>query len=425
MWQHASAMMLQHPIETDTLPDGRDPHRELIVLLVRLRYGAVLGLGLLLTWLAHHLHLRLAYPAIAVVAGLMVLASLAAQWRLRSPAPVSPLEAMAQLVLDLLLLTAFLYLAGGPANPFVSLYLVPVALASITLGRRQVFELAALAAVSYTLLLFHHRPLPHHHGGGDFDLHVLGMWVNFLISATVLAVFLSRLAAQAREQRQRLARERERVLRDEALLGMGTLAAGTAHEINTPLATMSLLVDDWRQSGAVPDPEDLETVQAQLERIRGHVRTLAELTHDGHSGGQRVETVAALLARTLSRWSLLRPGIVVDWSPDAVAEATRLRSDASLPMALANLVNNAADASLRAGSDRIRLAVEADTAGVRILIMDGGAGPAPATGSDGLGLGLMISNASIERLGGEVRQYPGETGGHLTEVRLPAAGTRA
>ncbi|MBW4820769.1 hypothetical protein KJE23_09695, partial [Streptococcus salivarius] len=84
-----------------------------------------------------------------------------------------------------------LYFSGGPANPFVSLYLVPVALAAIGLDIAPMLGLTVLTAALYTWLMGHHLELPHLHGS-DFQLHVTGMWVNFLLSAGIMAVVLSR-----------------------------------------------------------------------------------------------------------------------------------------------------------------------------------------------------------------------------------------
>lgn len=399
-----------------------DP-RAFLRLLVRLRYLAVLGQAATVALVQHFL--RIPLPAVALylcVATLLAL-NLAAHWRVRRPCPVRAFEAPLQLTLDLLALSAALYFAGGPTNPFVSLYLVPIALASIALGLRTVFALAGLAVAAYTTLLFAHVPLPHAHGGGDFDLHVLGMWVNFLISVALLVVFVGRFMRELAQQRRQLTEVRERALRDEAVLALGTLAAGTAHELNTPLATMGLLLDEWRATpGAMLRDEDLALMRGQLERCRSHVRTLAALAREGGRTGTLLLPAAQVLRDTCERWQLLRPGVRLRLSIASSLEHQRLASDETVVQALANLLDNAADASLRAGVEEVDLDADARDGRARVRIADRGAGFAgdgDARPGPGLGIGLMISNATVERCGGRVLRRAREGGGSITEVQLP------
>src|SRR3546814_9712026 len=106
---------------------------------------------------------------------------------------------------------------------------------------------AMLAVGLYSWLLYglQHRVQL---GGSGFSNHVNGMWVQFLISAMILLVVLCLFRAIVEDQLQRLAHARERQLRDESLIAVGTLAAGTAHELNTPLSTLGMLVDECADS---------------------------------------------------------------------------------------------------------------------------------------------------------------------------------
>lgn len=113
-------------------------------------------------------------------------------WRLRWLRGVSHGEVAVNLAVDIAAFTAVLYLTGGPTNPFVSLYLVPIALAATSLPARYAWSIGGLCGAGYTLLLAQHVPLPSVQGrfGGDFDLHVLGMWVNFLVAAALIVFFV-------------------------------------------------------------------------------------------------------------------------------------------------------------------------------------------------------------------------------------------
>jgi len=208
--------------------------RTFLRLLVWLRYAAVAAQTSTVLAAAAWFDFELPVGPLMLIVATMLVVNVATHVLLTTP---SRQMLLGQLGFDIATLTAVLYFTGAPTNPFVSLYLVPVALGGLVLPRGKVAVLGALAALAYTALLVRHVPLPHVHGEADFDLHVTGMWVNFLVSAVLLVGFLVHFTALVERERARVARAREGVLRDEALLGLGFLAAGTAHELNTPLAT--------------------------------------------------------------------------------------------------------------------------------------------------------------------------------------------
>jgi two-component system sensor histidine kinase RegB len=397
----------------------------MLPLLIPLRYLAVAGQLATMLFVAWRLGLGIPLvPMLSVSAALLVFnVALHLWWRRGGQAGARLL--LAQLLVDMAALTALLYLAGGPANPFVSLYLVPVAIAAVGLDLVPVLSLAALSALLYTGLMRWHLPLPTVHGR-DFELHVIGMWINFLLTVTIMAVVLGRFMATVKRQRRALAEARERALRDESVLALGTLAAGTAHELNTPLTTMGLLLDDW-QDGHAPDGEDLALMRAQLAHCRDHVRTLADLARRGDADEPAPRDADALLHDCVDRWRLLRPSVAV--SLDAGAAGHALRVDATLPQALIHLFNNAADANARRGSDAaVEIASRIVEGRLHITVRDRGDGPDALAAfaraersAHNLGVGLMISNASIERAGGHVRQFARDGGGCITEISLPLA----
>lgn len=401
----------------------------MLPLLIPLRYLAVAGQLATMLFVAWRLGLGIPLaPMLSVSAALLVFnIALHLWWRRGGQAGARLL--LAQLLVDMAALTALLYLAGGPANPFVSLYLVPVAIAAVGLDLVPVLSLAALSALLYTGLMRWHLPLPTVHGR-DFELHVIGMWINFLLTVTIMSVVLGRFMATVKRQRRALAEARERALRDESVLALGTLAAGTAHELNTPLTTMGLLLDDWR-NGYAPDDEDLALMRAQLAHCRNHVRTLADLARRGDADEPAPRDADALLHDCVDRWRLLRPSVIV--SLDMAATGHAVRVDATLPQALIHLFNNAADANARSGTEAaVEIASRIAEGRLHIAVRDRGDGPDSLAAfaraerdAHNLGVGLMISNASIERAGGTVRQFARGGGGCITEIVLPLANDEA
>lgn len=400
----------------------------MLQLLIYLRYMAVAGQVLTVVFVLGRLNLPIpAKPLLCISAGLLLFNVLSHVWWLGGGRrEVGPRALVLQLLVDLLALTALLYYSGGPANPFVSLYLVPVAMAAIGLDIAPMLGLTVLTAALYTWLMRHHVALPHVHGS-DFQLHVTGMWVNFLLSAGIMVVVLSRFMTIVRDQRRRLSEARERAIRDESLSALGSLAAGTAHELNTPLATMGLLVEDWMSSEQPPPREDIELLRSQLAHCRDHVRALAEMARRGAAGETTLEDADTFVHACVDRWRLLRPNATAVFRAGAPQRSVRI--DASLPQALINLINNAADANAAAGVDEpVEIFTEAREGWLIVSILDRGAGPAriaarPRRDSEGqgLGIGLMISKAGIERSRGRVRQVQREGGGCVTEVDLPFA----
>jgi two-component system sensor histidine kinase RegB len=110
---------------------------------------------------------------------------------------------------DVVVFTGMLYLTGGPLNPFSFLYLVPVALAAITLRGVWTWALVALSLAGSAILFVTHQPLPL---VGDherqMELHLYGMWVALGVAAAFIVYFLLRVrrALEGREHELTLAR---------------------------------------------------------------------------------------------------------------------------------------------------------------------------------------------------------------------------
>ena len=226
--------------------------RELTWTLAWLRVCAVAGQALTVLVVAFWMGLPIPVGALALAIALLLAFALAVFWRLSRPWPVTPIEAVAHIAVDIAALTWLLYLTGGETNPFVSLLVLPITLAAAALPLRHVAIVALLAAACYLVLIPWHVPLPmlHAHEGGDFNLHILGMAINFVITAAALSFFVTRLARMLRARERDVQRERERALRDEGILAIATQAAGAAHELNTPLSTMRTLLAELKREHA-------------------------------------------------------------------------------------------------------------------------------------------------------------------------------
>jgi len=378
--------------------DARDAATQAAAL-VRLRWVAVFAQLLVFAGVDYWLHIMLPWRPLLAGVALLALVNGGIQIAARRGriAPLTP-----TLALDIGVLSWQLYWAGGPANPFVSLYLVPIALAAAWRSARAVVATALLAVVAYSALWFGHAPLPHVHG--EFDLHLFGMWVNFLISAGAVGWVGVRVATTMAAQRAELAAARERSLRDEGVLAVATLGAGAAHALNTPLATMAVLLGDLREDASAAARADLDLIARQLDACRDAVRQLvAEAQPEAQAApaalAQRVETA-------IGRWRLLRPAFELEVEVDADAATRTPRFDRGFELLLVNLLNNAADAAQANSRRDIRLALRAERARLCVEVEDGGSGFATAPRAfvsgkrDGLGLGLTLAALICERHGG-------------------------
>ncbi len=366
-------------------------------------------------------------PFVVIIGALWVW-NLILGWRLGRPTRVMALEISANLWIDMLALTALLYWSGGSTNPFVSLYLLPVALAAAFLPVRYIVLTLLLASALYTWLLWYYVPLAPvgSRFGGDFNLHVWGMWASFILSAAIAAVFVHQLARAGQRRETELAEAREKLMRNEHIVSAGALAAGVAHEMNTPLATIGLLAQEMRELAA--ERAQVEADADEILRQVAHCQTrLQRLQHK--AGGASEELGGQALQETLQDWAALRPDVAVEFDLQlddmpAYAEMERFS------MALVNLLDNAADASLDQGETSVRVQARYRADELIVDIDDQGKGlsaeqmkragrVAFSSKAQGLGLGLVLSHATLERIGGSLTMMNLEGGGMRTRVVVP------
>ena len=372
-------------------------------------------------------------PMLFTVAGLAVW-NAALLWRLGQPWVATHLEILLNLTIDAVALTLLLYWAGGATNPFVSLYLVPVAIAAAVLPGRYVWAISVLCVVFYSLLMVFYTPLPpvHERFGGDFNAHVFGMWVNFLLSATFMALFVAGMARAVRQREQELSEAREEALNSERIVALGALSAGVSHELSTPLSTMTMVIDELEarphQDQSVY--EDLTLLRSQVDVCKARITEVLDSAGYTRSEGGHAMALSGFIAQVLDRWRIVRPEVEFQvihrepfWDPTILAEQT-------IGQSITNLLNNAADATLENGSKHVDITLFSENGRLVIQIDDEGKGITPeqseqagtvpfSTKESGFGIGLILSNASLGRFGGEVLLKSRPGGGTRTEVSLP------
>ncbi len=399
-----------------------------------LRSVAILGYGTALALAAWWLSLPLPFLpmtlAIAALGGwnLMVL------WRMRQPWPVGDFEVFLNLLVDIAVLTLLFYWSGGATNPFVSLYLIPIAIAAAALAYSYVAAVSVVCVACYSLLMRYYVALPTVGSayGGDFNAHVIGMWINFLISAVLMALVVAGIAGAVRQRDRQLAKAREEALTSERIVAMGTLSAGVSHEISTPLSTMMLLVDELKarpgQEASVY--EDLEMLESQIDACRERIKKLLDAAGSSRSESASAMRLSSFVDDLLDRWRVIRPEVDLRVSRQKPFDDPEILAEQTVAQSITNLLNNAADASVECGNVGVWVELYSREGVLEIRIDDQGRGVSEearglagkaifSTKSSGLGIGLMLSNASLGRLGGEVVLRSGAQGGTRTQVVLP------
>ncbi|MBI5007461.1 MAG: HAMP domain-containing histidine kinase [Nitrosomonadales bacterium] len=417
-----------------------------------LRCGAVIAQFATLILIHRFLSHDFAWGPMLGAVGFLTAVNVLTWWRLSLDLPVGNLELFLQLSVDVLVLTVLLYYGGGSTNPFVSLYLLPLVIAAATLTRRHTWGMAALTLACYSLLMVWYVPLPNpptqdaaamqgmdhsHHDMSAmtapaataspledaFNTHVLGMWLGFVISAVVVAYFAAEMARAVRIRDAQLTRVREETLRNERIVALGTQAAGAAHELGTPLATMSVVIGEMRHD--CTSPEQKENLTILDEQVKSCKRILDSLLSHAQETSDEL-SLEEYIRNVLDEWQLLRPTVRYRFKLEGIQPSPRLRADPALRSALLNLLNNAADASpeemsilLRWDEDRIVLEIHDHGPGLTPEAAARAGSAFFTTKQEGRGLGLFLANATLERMGGSVRLYNREGGGATTEVIIP------
>lgn len=372
-------------------------------------------------------------PLILIIAVLAVI-NLGTFRRLKGSRPFSEVEFFVQMLIDVAALTGILYFTGGASNPFAFLFLLPLTITATVLPRLHTWLMAVITVSCYTLLMVVRRPVMEFIGGqGEsiFDLHIIGMWLGFVLIAALIAHYVVGMGETLRERDRSLADAREQALRDERVLALATLATGAAHELSTPLATMAVVVDELAEESRHDGNQDLlqklDTLSRQIDRCKDALSVMSTSSGAMRADSARRAYLRDFLEDIVGQVKNLRPGADIAVDLDDAAPGPVLIVERRLTQALINILHNALDAS----PDDVVVNAHWDAEKASIRILDRGNGLAgSAIRSDqlgrsskkhGLGVGLFISQVAIDQLGGEIRFADREEGGTEAVVELPIA----
>jgi two-component system sensor histidine kinase RegB len=379
------------------------------------------------------LDIPLQQPLLLAIIAVAAVFNAVTQWRASRAIAASANELFSQLLLDIAALCALVFFSGGATNPLISLLLPLVAIAALTLPWRGVLGIGLIAVGAYSLLMFFYIPLPLADASRATHLHLIGMWLTFVVSATMIAWFVVRMTRLIRERNAELAAAREQALRDERVMAMGTLAAGAAHELGTPLGSMALLAGDLAHDFA-GNPAISDAARQDIEQLRQQIAVCKQIITglSRRAGAERLENTPHQAADTWIdavrlHWHAVRPQAGSRLIRTSDGAAPEIPADPRLEQAVLNLLNNAANAC---GSMPLELRLAWSSHELCLDIRDRGPGfpaivlthagqssfPPHARGS---GIGLMLTRTAIEQLGGRLTLSNPDDGGALARIEIP------
>ncbi|MDN8612706.1 ATP-binding protein [Variovorax ginsengisoli] len=402
--------------------------------LIQLRWMAVVGQVATIAVVHYGFGIRLPLDQMLAVLAFLAAFNAASQLRWRIHRDVSNGELFVALLVDVAMLTAQLYLSGGAANPFVFLYLLQVILGAVLLEAWSTWTIVGITSACFAGLAIFSGPLqlPIEHGQGLLSPYILGMLICFGLNAALLVVFISRISRNLRARDARLAALRERAAEEEHIVRMGLLASGAAHDLGTPLATLSVILGDWRHlPHFTSDPEllaEIDEMQAQVQRCKATLSGILLSAGEARGESSLETTVSTFLDDTAEEWRSTRPVLAFEYE-NRFGHDLPMVSDSALKQTLCNVLDNA----LQASPDWVRLEATHDGDTLRLTVTDAGPGFAPGMLADfgkpylstkgrpegGLGLFLVVNVART--LGGKVSARNRPEGGAEVTLTLPLA----
>jgi two-component system sensor histidine kinase RegB len=401
-------------VRQDTAVRQDTTNRKNMLLLIQLRWIAVVGQIATIAIVQVALGIVLPLGTMAVVlAALVLLNGLSYLW-LRGRTEVSNRALLLALMLDVIALTVQLYLSGGASNPFTGLYLLQVTLAAVLLDVAFAWTIVVLAAIGFLILTQFNLPLVLTRAGAPdlFTLHIFGTLVCFVLDAVLLVFFLIRITGNLRSRDARLAALKHQAAEEDLIVRMGLLASGAAHELGTPLASVAVILGDWRRMPEVRrNPElsaDIDEMQAAIERCKAIVTGILKSAGEARGDAPTVTTVNTFLADIVKEWQTAMPGATLRYR-NTLDEDVPIVADSTLKQIVFNLLDNAYEAS----PQWIQLTAAREGETLSLEVRDSGAGfppemlehlgtPYQSTKGRGGGLGLFLVVNVVRKFGGSV-----------------------
>jgi two-component system sensor histidine kinase RegB len=402
--------------------------------LIELRWIAVIGQVTTIAAAILIFDVNLPLVHMLQVLACLIAFNIASHLRWHERRPVANSELFMALLVDVATLTVQLYLSGGTTNPFAFLYLLQIIISAVLLEAWSTWTIVAVTLLCLALLAVFAQPLalPFDHARGIASIYVQGMLLCFAINAALLVIFISRISGTLRAKAAQLADLRQRAAEEDHIVRMGLLASGAAHELGTPLATLSVILGDWKRMPAFRDNPDLREeiaeMQTQLKRCKAIVSGI--LLSAGNARGESAvrTTLHTFLDGLLEEWEERHQVATLAYD-NRIQDDVPVAFDSALKQTIDNLLDNAHEAS----PDWVGLEARVEDDTLRLVVRDRGPGFAPAMlaqfgkpyqstkSRPGGGVGLFLVVNVARTLGGGVAARNREEGGAEVTLTIPLA----
>ncbi len=349
---------------------------------------------------------------------------------------VSDKNLFIELLFDVSAFALQIYLSGGVSNPFISLFLLQVIIGAILLKPLFSWLIALITFIFYLLLskffytinfdIIANSAIQNHHSHhNNFDLHLRGMLISYVISAILLIIFIGKIIKNIRDGEQKIHNLEQQFLKEKQLVEMGLFATSSAHNLGTPLSTISIIINDWKKIFDDKNlQDDIKIIDSQLQKCKN---ILSEILN--YSGKSRLESFESQSLENCCQ------NLVKKWQKSCEIKELEYEFlctieqpfffDNILTQAIYNIFNNAFEAY----KNNIKITFLNDENNLIIKIIDDGCGfdekvlknlgkPNFSTKKSS-GLGLYLTIQTLEKINGNLIVKNIKNIGAQVEIVIP------
>lgn len=395
-----------------------DYYRQSLSQLFWLRNIAILGQFTAILFSKYWLNLPFQTTHLLFVTSSLVVINILTLIRMKSPRVVGEIEYFSQILYDIFALFLLLFFSGGANNPFTLLFILQVMIAATTLSSFYTWVTSALTISLYLILARFSPEIPNllkHF----IDLHISGMFITFFIMTIIVSYFIAKMGNTTRNQAVQLKES-------EQLAILGTFATNAAHDLGTPLSTISIIANDLQHK--LP-PEYSNALSTLRDEVKECKKIISDITLSAgvlkSDSGSFVTLREYMEGILLNFQNKFHPQSLEIQLPEEM-DKIKIFSDSGLRMAMVNILNN----GLQASPERLKLKVSLSHGDLRIEVEDFGHGfdshvlgqfgsIGLTTKPQGMGLGLFLSKSVCSRLGGELKIQNKKDKGAIVAINIP------
>lgn len=380
----------------------QDTNRKNLLQLLWLRLIAIISQIFIILFVNYFLQIPLPLFSMFLILAILSVLTLVSFYRYQSANKISNRSLFFEMFFDVIALTAELYFSGGVSNPFISLFILQVVIGAILLEATYAWLIVLATIACYTTLSFNYQELHifhNHNSFSFFNLHLHGMLISYVLASVIVLIFITKITKNLKERDLKISHLKQQSLEKEQLIRMGLLTTGAAHELGTPLSTISIIISDLKKTKNNSNlAADLKIIESQLERCKKIISKI--LSSSGNTRSEKTRPIATrkFLDQLVREWKNSRnpKNLICNFRQ---ISNTKIIFDDLLLQAFFNLLDNALIASpdfvlieARTEKDYLVINIEDQGRGFEQKILDKiGRLNFSTKGSSGIGIFLAIN----------------------------------